>query len=150
MPGNVYALAVDEQGNLYAGGYFTTAGGVVANNIARWDGATWYPLGEGMNNSVYALALDGQGDLYAGGGFTTAGGVGANHIARWDGEAWYPLGEGMNNNVYSLAVDGQGNLYAGGSSPQPVGFPPITLPAGMGQPGTRWGRGWMAVFTHWH
>ena len=36
---DVYALAVDASGNLYAGGNFTTAGGVSANRIAKWDGA---------------------------------------------------------------------------------------------------------------
>ena len=34
-------------GSLYAGGGFTTAGGVAANNIAKWDGTTssWSALG---------------------------------------------------------------------------------------------------------
>ena len=35
--------------NLYAGGYFTTAGGVPANYIAKWDGSAWSALGSGMN-----------------------------------------------------------------------------------------------------
>ena len=35
----VYALAVDASGTLYAGGDFTTAGGVSANYIAKWDGS---------------------------------------------------------------------------------------------------------------
>ena len=45
----VYALAVDASGNLYAGGDFTTAGGVSANRIAKWDGSSWSALGSGMN-----------------------------------------------------------------------------------------------------
>ncbi len=63
----VVALAVDEDGNLYAGGGFTTAGGVAANRIAKWDGASWSALGSGMNGGVRALAVDGSGNLYAGG-----------------------------------------------------------------------------------
>ena len=70
----VYALALDGSGNLYAGGKFTTAGGTVANNVAKWNGSTWSALGSGTNDEVYALALDGSGHLYAGGGFSTAGG----------------------------------------------------------------------------
>jgi len=35
-----YALTVYD-GELIVGGRFTTAGGVVCNNIARWDGITW-------------------------------------------------------------------------------------------------------------
>ena len=108
---------MDNAGNLYAGGWFTTAGGVAVNHIAKWDGSTWSALGSGLDGGVYALAVDGAGNLYAGGWFHNAGGVAANHIAKWDGSAWSALGEGMggdNPYVYALAVDGAGNLYAGG------------------------------------
>jgi hypothetical protein len=121
---NVSALAVDNSGVLYAGGDFTSAGGVDANYIARWDGSTWAPLGNGVSNTngwgVDALAMDGSGALYAGGMFTSAGGESANSIARWDGSTWEPLGSGMSGSmtmnhsiVRALKVDG-GALYAGG------------------------------------
>src|SRR6185503_18691424 len=61
---------------LYAGGAFTTAGGVSARHVARWDGSSWTPLGSGTSSTVLALAVhdDGGGPaLYAGGEFTTAG-----------------------------------------------------------------------------
>ncbi|RJP89124.1 MAG: hypothetical protein C4518_10310 [Desulfobacteraceae bacterium] len=112
--GSVSALALDDAGNLYAGGYFTTAGGVAAKNIARWDGADWSALGNGTSNSVGILAMDGAGNLYAGGWFHTAGGVPANNIAKWDGTSWSSLGSGIDGEVKALAVDGAGNLYAGG------------------------------------
>ena len=44
---------------LVAGGDFTTAGGVSASRIARWNGTAWSPLGTGMNNAVEALAVRG-------------------------------------------------------------------------------------------
>ncbi len=47
--------------------------GVSANLIARWNGASWQPVGTGMNWSVQALCVY-NGELYAGGAFTTAGG----------------------------------------------------------------------------
>ena len=66
--------------NLYIGGKFTTAGGVSANNIARWDGASWVPLGSGMTQfsvwwvpCVNALATDEGGHLFVGGRFYYAG-----------------------------------------------------------------------------
>lgn len=71
--GNVYALAADGSGNLYAGGDFTVAGGVTANHVAKWNGSAWAALGTGTNYSINALAADGSGNLYAGGYFTTAG-----------------------------------------------------------------------------
>ena len=33
---------------LYVGGRFLTASGVTVNNIAKWDGASWGPLGMGL------------------------------------------------------------------------------------------------------
>ena len=51
--GDVHALAVFDDGGgpaLYAGGDFTTAGGVAANRIAKWDGSSWSALGSGMND----------------------------------------------------------------------------------------------------
>ena len=44
----VCALTV-YNGELIAGGWFTTAGGVTCNCIARWDGSAWQPLGSGMS-----------------------------------------------------------------------------------------------------
>jgi hypothetical protein len=133
----VNTLAVFDDGSghgpaLYAGGSFTTAGGVTANRIAKWDGTSWLPLGtgaaNGVSNGVSALTVfdDGAGDgpaLYAGGSFTTAGGVPANRIAKWDGTSWSPLGtgsaNGVNNTVFALLAfdNGSGDgprLYAGG------------------------------------
>ena len=91
----VSALAVIGT-NLYAGGLFTTAGGVSATNIAKWDGSAWSALGSGLDSSplVYALAAVGT-DLYVGGGFTTSGGMTVNRIAKWDGSAWSALGSGV-------------------------------------------------------
>ena len=127
LDNTVYALAVDESGNLYAGGDFTAAGGAVAgNHIAKWDGTTssWSALGgSGINGTVQALAVDGNGTaVFTGGNFSVAGGVTANFTARWDGMAssWSALGSEMNGTIQALAVDGKGHaVYAGGYSPLP-------------------------------
>jgi hypothetical protein len=107
----VYALAVSGT-HLYAGGEFTTAGGVPANNVAKWDGSAWSALGSGVNNDVFALTASGT-DLYAGGWFTNAGGVPASYIAKWNGSTWSALASGMSDTVGALVVSGT-NLYAGG------------------------------------
>jgi hypothetical protein len=108
---------------LFVGGRFTSAGGVSAARIARWDGASWSALGTGVNNVVECLRSfdDGQGlgpALYAGGQFTSAGGRPAARIARWDGTSWSALGRGLNSNAQALEVfdDGRGPaLYVGGA-----------------------------------
>jgi len=145
---DVYALTVyDDDGSgpnppqLVAGGFFTTAGGQVANRIARWNPVTssWSSFGtgtaNGVNFMVRALTVyddDGAGpnrpQLVAGGDFTTAGGQAANFIARWNPatNSWSSFGtgttNGVNDFVYALTVyddDGSGpnrpQLVAGGS-----------------------------------
>jgi len=93
----VYALAVFDDGGgpaLYVGGGFTTAGGVAANNIVKWDGSSWSALGSGMSgvfnlSPVNALSVfdDGGGPaLYAGGGFTVADDSGDSFVAKWGNE----------------------------------------------------------------
>jgi len=129
----VYALALDSLGNLYAGGDFTSAGGVEANYVAEWNGSAWSALGTGMSGGtassyVNTLACDSAGNLFAGSGFTQAGGLAANYVAEWVGSTWSALGSGMSGSsvtlyVFTLAFDGRGNLYAGGDFTTAGGFP---------------------------
>ena len=115
MNSYVLALAVSVSGSdLYAGGSFTSAGGVAVNRIAKYDGSNWSALGSGMTGGyVYALAVI-NADLYAGGSFTSAGGVtDTKYIAKWNG-SWSPLGSGMSSYVFALAVINNTDLYAGG------------------------------------
>jgi hypothetical protein len=58
--GPMNALAVSGS-TLYAGGYFTTAGGSAANYIAQWNGSSWSALGSGMvwRPSILAMCCAG-------------------------------------------------------------------------------------------
>jgi hypothetical protein len=119
MNGGVLAFTV-YNGELIAGGWFSAAGDVDANSIARWDGNSWQPLGTGVNGDVEALEVY-NGELIAAGSFfTTAGGIYVySCIARWDGSGWQPLGGGITagNPGYwanSLTVY-NGELIVGGS-----------------------------------
>jgi hypothetical protein len=99
----VFALKVAANGDLYAGGIFNTASGAATNNIARWDGANWRPLGTGLGSGiVFSIEQLPDTAIVATGRFSTAGGVPASSIARWDGTAWSALGTGLTNNVGSL------------------------------------------------
>jgi len=144
LPGtNGTVLAVVQAGaTTYVGGTFTTAGGVGANRIARWDGTSWSSLGtgpaNGLSDAVYALAVVGN-TVYAGGSFTRAGGSPAGGLARWDGSSWSKTGTGAGVSggagaVKALAVIGS-TLYAGGDFSLIDG---ISV-NGIGQwDGTRW------------
>jgi hypothetical protein len=124
---DIYALALDRAGNLYAGGAFTLAGGASANYVAQWNGSSWLPLGSGVNGEVYALVVDNSGNLLVGGNFTTAGGLPANRVAKWNGSAWSALGGGMDAEVYALALSPSGDLFAGGSFLSADGAPASRL-----------------------
>lgn len=114
---------------LYAGGFFTTAGKVPADRIARWNGTKWSPVGGGMNQAVLALAVCDSPTgpvLFAGGEFSVAGGISANHIAQWDGTVWSSLGSGVDGDVNALAAfdDGTGvSLIVGGEFSNAGGIP---------------------------
>jgi hypothetical protein len=126
--GNVYSLLVHDDGGgpaLFAGGSFHEIGGIVANSIAKWNGASWSPLSVGLfgnefDGVVQALANLDVGTVHtliAAGSFTRAGAISAVGIASWDGANWSQLGGSANGPVYSLAIDdtatGPG-LFAGG------------------------------------
>lgn len=142
--GQVNALTVFDDGTgpaLYAGGNFTTAGGISTNGVARWDGTAWSALegasGTGVSDIVVAMAVydDGHGeDLYVAGYFVSAGGVSASRIARWDGSEWSPLfgpsSNGTSNYVRSLQVhdDGSGpSLFVGGQFTTAGGIPSLRI-----------------------
>ncbi len=107
---------LSDQGSLYAGGVFFSAGGVAANNIARWNGAAWEALGTGANNGVNGVvaALGGttNGLLYIGGNFVQAGTNTVNHIAAWNGTTWSSLAGGVSDN-FSIVPGVSGLLVSG-------------------------------------
>ncbi len=60
----VYALH-SFGGELYAGGSFRTTAGTGPKYVARWDGATWLPVGTGPGATARSLATI-NGELWAG------------------------------------------------------------------------------------
>jgi hypothetical protein len=97
VSGSVRAVLEEGDGVIVAG-EFSQVAGIMASNIAHWDGSDWTPLGgiagNGVNGPIYALARY-QGSLYVGGSFSSAGGVPAANIARWDGSHWHALESGV-------------------------------------------------------
>lgn len=129
--GQVHTLTVFDDGirgpELWVGGEFTAAiAATSANRIARWDGATWWKIGAGMDEGVYTIAEFEDPSLgrmiHAGGAFNVAGTSTVESIARAHGTTWLPLLVGLTGTdakALSMAVydDGAGGgpaLYVGG------------------------------------
>ncbi len=111
---SVTAIAVSGN-DVYAGGDFGVNGGAIANNIAKWDGSAWSPLGTGGNGTINVLTFN-NGLLYAGGLFSMVGGVSAFGVATWDGTSWASVGTlSINTKVVDIAFSGT-DLYVAGDN----------------------------------
>ncbi len=109
---------------VYAAGAFQSAGGAPIENIAAYDGATWSPLGAGVDGGVGVMlaAADlasATSSLYVGGELLSAGGGAVSRLARWDGATWHDVGGGTSGTVLALhrtnaPAFGGPSLFVGG------------------------------------
>lgn len=125
-PGTINAL-LSFDGSLYVAGQFSRAGGVNAENIARWDGVQWSPVGSGVPGIVRdliavpgpagATSLHGVGRCFVGDGVSSP-------LSRWDGSEWLPdprfNGDAVDAHVYPTA---NGSLYLAGTFAIPNASP---------------------------
>jgi hypothetical protein len=131
----VMALASFDDGGgpaLYAGGRFTTAGGISASRAAKWHHGAWSPVGSlgliGSGASVESIEVfdDGHGPaLCFGGLFDAADNTPVSHAARWNSDGWsdiaakgVTIGGAVQGDVRALGVhdDGHGPaLFAVGA-----------------------------------
>lgn len=115
-PTSVNAIAIGLSGEVYAGGSFTTAGGVTVSNIAVWNGTGWATMGEGVGASVFSLSARDDGAIFAGGVFTTAGGITLpDGQALWNGSAWVALDVDLPSTAttFTFLTTGDGTIYIG-------------------------------------
>ena len=114
----VGAVAVQLDGRIVVGGFFTTMGGggtgtTPRNRIARLasDGTVDATFNPGANGFIATAVVQGDGKILLGGGFTTLGGGGTgttqrNYIGRLnpDGSLDATFNPGANTTVHALAV----------------------------------------------
>lgn len=113
VDGVIYAVAVVTT-NVYIGGSFSNAGGVTVQNLARWDGFGWNPVGGGVDGEVRALTVDGA-NLWVGGRFSKAGTTSAGNLATWNeaNKSWTVPDAGIDGTVRAILIV-SGKPYVGG------------------------------------
>jgi len=119
----VLPLAVQTDGKILAGGFFTSIGGQMRNHIARLDATTgladsFDPNATGNTGHVLSMAVQADGKILVGGFYQSIGGQPRNSIARLD--ATTGLADSFNPNpvtnssVDSIAVQADGKILVGG------------------------------------
>jgi uncharacterized delta-60 repeat protein len=121
----VRSVALQADGKVIIGGWFTTYKGVSRNRIARLNGDGSVDPGfvpgsgpSGFWPEVSSVAPQADGKVLIGGGFTTVRGVARNHIARFneDGtlDTGFDPGIGASDTVSTVALQADGKVLIGG------------------------------------
>lgn len=115
----IFSLTTLANGDVIAGGLFTAAGGVPAQNIARWSpagGGSWSAFGSGADGLVTALAPLPGNAFVAGGSFNTINGNAISGIARFNpaGATWSSFGAGPTGGVSTIRPLANGDMLVGG------------------------------------
>jgi trimeric autotransporter adhesin len=132
--GDVNALLRAPNGDLFAGGQFTTAGGFTVHKVARWDGVQWHALANGIEPDaafgsasflrVATLARSSAGEIFAAGAFRSASGRDAWNVARYAGATWSALNTAcLGAPANAVAHTTLGDLVLGGSFRDAGGVP---------------------------
>jgi uncharacterized delta-60 repeat protein len=112
--GWVYSLAIQPDGKIIVGGYYT----IKRLNTDGTLDAT-FNVGSGVNSYVNAIAIQSDGKIIIGGTFTTYNGVARNRIARLntDGslDATFNIGTGVNNDVWAISLQTDSKVIVGGN-----------------------------------
>jgi uncharacterized delta-60 repeat protein len=118
----VYALALQDDGKVLAGGVFTAFNGSPANRIVRLsaDGKAdaSFLTGSGFDNDVRVIEIDNDNKIVAGGYFTSFNGKTSGYLARINTNGSlddsFKSGTGFNGSVQALSVQSDNRIIAGG------------------------------------
>jgi uncharacterized delta-60 repeat protein len=116
------AIAVQSDGKIVAGGYFTSYDGTSQNRITRLnsDGSrdNGFVIGTGVNQVVFALAVQSDGKILVGGRFTSYNGTSQNRITRLNSDGsrdtGFVIGTGFDDDVNTIVVQSDGKILVGG------------------------------------
>ena len=120
---DVFTSALQPDGKIIIGGFFTTCNGTESHRIARLneDGTldTSFNSGIGANHYVWTCVLQPDGKIIIGGNFTSYNGAARNYIARLNSDgtldASFNPGTGASSVVLTCVVQPDGKIIIGGN-----------------------------------
>jgi uncharacterized delta-60 repeat protein len=117
-------LALQSDGKILIGGFFTLYNGVSRRNLARLnsDGSldTGFDTGTGPESDVLGIAVQPDGKILLAGEFVSYNGISRNYVARTNSngtlDTSFDTGgsKGANNDVLTLALQPDGRIVIGG------------------------------------
>ncbi len=114
----IFAITVQSDSKILAGGFFAMIGGQTRSNLARLDPTTGLAdsFAPNASDEVHCIAVQADGKVLAGGFFTIIGGQSRNSIARLDPTtgAADSFNPNANNGVFAMAVQADGKILVGG------------------------------------
>ena len=115
----VNSVALQANGQVLLGGYFSGAGGVARSDIARVnaDGSIDTGFSPGANGIVYSLVPQANGQILAGGTFTVLASSTRTRLARINADGSLDAGftPSATNAVYTMVPQASGTVLLGGS-----------------------------------
>ncbi len=117
--GFILSVAVQADGKILAGGFFTSIGGQTRSHIARLDpttGAAEVSFDPHAIGFVNAIVMQPDGKILVGGSFETIGGQLRNYIARLDATTGLAdsFNPNANNSVNAIVMQADGKILVGG------------------------------------
>lgn len=95
------------QNELYLTSTPLTIDGQAYQNIARWNGSEWNPVGSGVDGTIFNI-ISGADGIYVSGSIEPINPQNQGGIVRWDGNQWHDVGGGITGYIMDLQlVDNQ-------------------------------------------
>jgi len=121
----VNTLALDDEGNLYCGGVFTSYNGTSLNRIAKLNAVTGaldtnFTIGSGFSSTVYDIVVSDNQRIFVAGAFTSYNGQSLSYIAKLNTtdatlDATFSTSITISSTVYGILPDGIDSIYLYGT-----------------------------------
>ncbi|MDR6843354.1 T9SS type A sorting domain-containing protein [Flavobacterium granuli] len=119
--GDIYTMALQNDGKILVGGYFNTSKGAVQNYLIRVnaDGSkdSSFTIGIGFNNFVNSITVQPDGKILVGGSFTTYQGAAVKRLIRLNSDgsndSSFDLGTQFNDTNADIILQKDGKIIIG-------------------------------------